>query len=58
MQASGHGWISPMTSTTNYPVDNSLAILFPFPNRDENEDVSMNGKYNAWKNVREVNGCT
>jgi hypothetical protein len=35
MQAQGHGWIAPMTITTNYPVANSLAIRFPFPSQDE-----------------------
>jgi hypothetical protein len=25
-----HGWIAPMTITTNYPVANSSAVPFPF----------------------------
>jgi hypothetical protein len=43
MQASSHEWITPTTTTTNYPVANSLVVRFPFPSQDMND-----GWINEW----------
>jgi hypothetical protein len=58
MQAPGHGYIAPTTITTNYSVDNSPAVWFPFtfPSQDIGEDGSMDGSGGAWECVREIMG--
>jgi hypothetical protein len=49
----GHGWITPVTTTTNYPMANSSAARFPFPSQDADEDGSMEESGGAWECVRE-----
>jgi hypothetical protein len=34
MQASSHGWITPVTTTTHHTMANSSAVWFPFPIQD------------------------
>jgi hypothetical protein len=42
--AGPRSWMdSPVTITTNYTMDNSSTVRFPFPSQDVDEDGSMNG---------------